>query len=149
MENKWLTIQSFERNQNLLELINKLLIHFKLAEKGIDDKLTSDEVDESKKELTTFLKNLSSMAMSVEKESDALTGVDVRLRKLVRNFMEARNRGVKFKSALYMNSPSKVLEFLNSTDKAERVQLIDGLTELRGLLEDHVASDTRDLIGEI
>jgi hypothetical protein len=132
-----------------LELINKLLIHFKLAEKGIDDKLTSDEVDESKKELTTFLKNLSSMAMSVEKESDALTGVDVRLRKLVRNFMEARNRGVKFKSALYMNSPSKVLEFLNSTDKAERVQLIDGLTELRGLLEDHVASDTRDLIGEI
>lgn len=149
MENKWLTIQSFERNQNLLELINKLLIHFKLAEKGIDDKLTSDEVDESKKALTTFLKSLSSMAMSVEKESDALTGVDVRLRKLVRNFMDARNRGLKFKSALYMNSPSKVLEFLNSTDKTERAQLIDGLTELRGLLEDHVASDTRDLIGEI
>jgi hypothetical protein len=149
MENKWLTIQSFERNQNLLELINKLLIHFKLAEKGIDDKLTSEEVDESKKALTTFLKSLSSMAMSVEKESDALTGVDVRLRKLVRNFMDARNRGLKFKSALYMNSPSKVLEFLNSTDKIERAQLIDGLTELRGLLEDHVASDTRDLIGEI
>jgi hypothetical protein len=149
MENKWLTIQSFERNQNLLELINKLLIHFKLAEKGIDDKLTSEEVDESKKSLTTFLKSLSSMAMSVEKESDALTGVDVRLRKLVRNFMDARNRGLKFKSALYMNSPSKVLEFLNSTDKIERAQLIDGLTELRGLLEDHVASDTRDLIGEI
>jgi hypothetical protein len=149
MENKWLTIQSFERNQNLLELINKLLIHFKLTEKGIDDKLTSEEVDESKKALTTFLKNLSSLAMSVEKESDALTGVDVRFRKLVRNFMEARNRGVKFKSALYMNSPSKVLEFLNSTDKTERSQLIDGLTELRGLLEDHVASDARDLIGEI
>jgi hypothetical protein len=149
MENKWLAIQSFERNQNLLQLINKLLIHFKLREKGLEDKMTIEEIDESKTALTNFLRELSGWVLSIEKESDALTGVDIRVRKLVRNFIEARNRGIKFKSALYMNSPSKVLEFLNATEKEETERLIESLTELRGLLEDHVALDARDLIGEI
>ena len=149
MESKWLTVQSFERSQNLLELINKLLIHLKLADLGIDDKTAPEEIEESKKLLTNFLQNLNALALSLEKDSDALTGADLRLRKLVRNFLAARNRGSKFKSALFLNPPSKILEFLNSTDKLEREKLIESLTELRVLLEDHSALDARDLIGEI
>ncbi|MBX2963236.1 MAG: hypothetical protein KF687_12040 [Cyclobacteriaceae bacterium] len=149
MENKWLTIQSFEKNQNLLELINKLLIHFKLNEKGIDAQMSDDEIDESKRALTNFLKKLNFQIHGIESGSDTLTGIDSRSRKLIRNFMEARNRGTKFKSILFKSSPSKVLEILNSNDKEEKAQLINSLTELRGLLEDHVAFDAQDLIGEI
>ena len=149
MENKWLTIQSFEKNQNLLELLNKLLIHFKLAEKGLDDKMSSEEIEESKKALTNFLKKLNLQIHGIESGSDTLTGIDLRSRRLIRNFMEAKRGGTKFKSDLFKSSPSKVLEMMNSTNKDEKTELISSLTELRGLLEEHVALDAQDLIGEI
>lgn len=149
MENKWLTIQSFEKNQNLLELINKLLIHFKLTEKGLDDKMSAEEIEESKTALTNFLKKLNLQIHGIESGSDTLTGIDQRSRKLIRNFMEARSRGTKFKSDLFKSSPSRVLEMMNSTNKDEKAALIGSLTELRGLLEEHVVLDAQDLIGEI
>lgn len=149
MENKWLTIQSFEKNQNLLELLNKLLIHFKLTEKGLDDKMSVEEIEESKKALTNFLKKLNLQIHGMETGMETLTGIDLRSRKLIRNFMEARRGGTKFKSDLFKSSPSKVLEMMNSTNKEEKTDLISSLTELRGLLEEHVALDAQDLIGEI
>ncbi|MBX2968249.1 MAG: hypothetical protein KF803_02675 [Cyclobacteriaceae bacterium] len=149
MENKWLTIQSFEKNQNLLELLNKLLIHFKLTEKGLDDKMSNEEIEESKKALTNFLKKLNLQIHGIESGKDTLTGIDLRSRRLIRNFMEARRGGTKFKSDLFKSSPSKVLEMMNSTNNDEKSELINSLTELRGLLEEHVAMDAQDLIGEI
>lgn len=149
MENKWLTIQSFERNQNLLELINKLLIHLKLHSKGIDDRMNPEEVLDAKKALILFLTKLDSLVHSIEKKSDPLTGIDLRYRKLIRNFVDAKNRTSKFKSSLFRNSPGKVLELINSSKQEDVIQLIDSLTELRALLDDHIAFDTKDLIGEI
>lgn len=148
METKWLTIQSFEKSQSLLESINKLIIHLKLKAIDIDDRMDEEEITFSQNAVKSFLKKLSNLAESAEKQGEPMTGVDIRFRKLVRNFIDAKAKTTRYKSVLFRTSPQVVLDLLEN--KAENNKaLIDSLTELGTLLEDHVSIDARELIGEI
>jgi hypothetical protein len=149
MEAKQLAMQSFERNQGLLERINKLLIHLKLSRKGIDDKMGQAEINDAKDLIVKFLTKLDTLVISIEQTSDPLTGIDLRYRNLVRKYVEAKGRKTKFKSTLFKNSPKKVLDLMNSNDSEDIVKLIDSLAEFRSLLEDHAVVDTRELIGDL
>jgi hypothetical protein len=147
MEAKQLAIQSFERNQGLMESVNKLLIHLKLSAKGVDDQLPPKELADARTLITAFLTKLSSLVGSIEKTADPLTGIDLRYRSLVRKYVDAKSRRQQFKSALFRNSPQKVLELMTSEKPEDHVKLIDSLTEFRALLEDHGQADVRELMG--
>ena len=147
METKQLAIQSFERNQGLMECVNKLLIHLKLSAKGIDDQLPINELAGAKTLVTAFLVKLSGLVGSIENTADPLTGIDLRYRNLVRKYVEAKSRRQQFKSALFRNSPQKVLDLMDSEKPEDRLKLIDSLTEFRSLLEDHGLADVRELMG--
>lgn len=149
METKWLSIQSFQRSQNLLDIINKYLIHLKLSSKGIDDKVSKDEISTAKETVENFLKKLDVLVNIEAKKTDPLTGLDIRYRRLIRNFVEAKSKRSRFKSTLFKSSPGRVLELVNSTKLEDKKELINSLTELRTLLEDHISVDLKELIGDI
>ncbi|RXF67729.1 hypothetical protein [Arcticibacter tournemirensis] len=149
METKQLAIQSFERGQSILERLNKLLIHLKLSQKGISDQQSAEEIKLAKATVKAFLSKLSTLVSSNEQDASALTGVDGRYRTLVHKFAEAKNRSSRYRSALFRKDPNIVLTMLDAPDGDDASKLIESLTEFRSLLEDHLSSDTRELIGEL
>jgi hypothetical protein len=149
METKWLSIQSFQRSQNLLDIINRYLIHLKLSAKGIDDKQTKEEIKDAENKIKLFIEKLDNLVKIESKKTDPLTGLDIRYRKLIRNFVEAKSKKSRFKSSLFKGSPNKVLELIISNNSEDKKELINSLTELRTLLEDHISVDLKELIGDI
>ncbi len=148
METKWLTVQSFQRNQNLLELINNLLIHFKLEMDGHDSSFSEEEIKEAEKKIKAFLEKLTSLVKSLEdKKGEPLTGTDYRLRNLARNFVDAKSKRKKYKSVLFKASPEPVLEMLQNNVRDKN--LIDSLTELRTLVEEHISADSSEIFGQL
>ena len=149
METKQLALQSFERNQGLLDNINKFLIHLKLSQKGIDDKMDEKEVDGAKSQITLFFGKLNTLVDTAGSAANPLTGVDVRYRSLVRKYVDAKSHRSKFKSILFKNSPEKVMQLMDSSESSDVIKLIESLSEFRSLLEDHGIVDARELIGDI
>lgn len=149
METKWLSIQSFQRSQNLLDLINKYLIHLKLSSKGIDDKFSKGEIVDAKEKIVLFIKKLDGLVNIESKKTDPLTGLDIRYRKLIRNFVEAKSKKSRFKSILFKGTPGRVLDLVNSQSLDDKKELINSLMELRMLLEDHISIDLKELMGDI
>ena len=148
METKWLTVQSFQRDQNLLDQINKLLIHIKLQAEGISSSFSEEEIKEALKLVENFLMKLSSLVKSLEdKKGEALMGTDYRLRNLARNFVDAKGKRRKYKSLLFKASPEPVLEMLRKDDRSQ--SLIDSLSELRTLIEEHISIDSSEIFGDI
>lgn len=150
METKWLTAQSFERNQTLLEAINKLIIHLNLSAKGIDDRMEEVEIRSAYDIVRSFLKKLETVSNDAEKSRhEPIIGLDDRDRRLVRNYVEAKSRTVKYKSPLFRQSPADVLAVLDGDRPEDKKALIASLLELTSLLEEHLALDTKELFGEI
>lgn len=150
METKWLTAQSFERNQTLLEAINKLIIHLNLTAKGIDDRMDEEEIGNAYDTVRSFLRRLDGASSEAEKfRYEPIMGFDDRDRRLVRNYVEAKSRTLRYKSPLFRRSPADVLAILDGIRPEERTLLISSLLELTHLLEEHLAMDTKELFGEI
>lgn len=148
METKWLTVQSFQRNQNLLDLINKLLIHFKLEMEGHNSMFSEKEIQEAEQKIKLFLEKLTRLVKSLEdNKGEPLTGTDYRLRNLARNFVDAKSKRRKYKSVLFKSSPQPVLEMLQNNERGEN--LIDSLTELRTLVEEHISADSSEIFGHL
>lgn len=148
METKWLTVQSFQRDQNLLDQINKLLIHIKLQAEGIGSSFSDEQIKEALKLVENFLMKLSFLVKSLEdKKGEALMGTDYRLRNLARNFVDAKGKRRKYKSLLFKASPEPVLEMLRKDDRSQ--SLIDSLSELRTLIEEHISIDSSKIFGDI
>ena len=150
MESKGLNVKSFHSNQKLLDAINTLLIHFKLTsaavESGIDDKVLM----QSKINLVSFLSQLDSVVIKVEKrEEDPLTGIDMRFREFAKSFVAAKGNKAKFKSSLFQTNIISILGMLNGDFMNNSPELIQSLTELRQLIEEQVAFDSKNIIREI
>jgi hypothetical protein len=147
MDDKWLVIQSFQRNQNLVESIGKLLIYYKLYETSVDNRLTEDEIIESKQIIIKFLTDLMHIVPKIEERNlEPLFGVDNRLKQLAKSFVDAKGKQNKFKSALFQKSINEVLPLLSSDQPLSIDELILSLSELRNLLEDQITIDSKDII---
>ncbi len=148
METKWLTVQSFQRNQSLLDLINKLLIHFKLEKEGHQSTFGDIEIREAEQSIKRFLEKITLLVKSLEEnKGEALTGTDYRLRSLARNFVDAKTKKRKYKSVLFKVSPEPVLQMLEANERSDK--LISSLSELRTLLEEHISADSTEIFGHL
>jgi exopolysaccharide biosynthesis predicted pyruvyltransferase EpsI len=148
METKMLAFQSFETNQAVLGLINKLIIYIKLKSKNTDPKISDKEIKWAKEKLIEFLKKLDA-SLENRLHSNILFGMDERNRMLVRNFLEAKGKTKKFKSLLFKKSPSEVAKLLEKPTFYKEPILVDSLAELRTLIEEHLTVDIKELIGDI
>jgi len=104
-DTKHLSVQSFQRNQSLLEALNNYLIHIKLTAKGLDSKFQPE-------------------------------------------IIEAKGKKSRFTSVLFRQNPECVIEMLESENTDSTKELIKSLTELGNLIEDHLSTDTKEVIGD-
>ena len=149
METKWLTIQSFKRNQSLIDHLNKLLVNYKLdliGEKGYEKPA---ELNEAKVIIKTFLEKILNFTNQTV-DDKALLGIDSRLRSFVRSFQEAKTRKKQFKSELFKENPGEILKLIDNPESDSDLQtLINSFAELRTIIETHSSTDLKELLESI
>ena len=150
-DTKHLSVQSFQRNQSLLEALNNYLIHIKLTSKGLDSKFRPEIVTAAKELIISFLKQLNDVVSQDENNKSSVTrliGLDTRFKSLVNQFNEAKGKKSRFTSVLFRQNPECVIEMLINEKIADTEELIKSLTELGNLIEDHLSTDTKEVIGD-
>src|ERR1700722_20487843 len=105
MESKMLSIRSFERNQVLLNLINKIITHLQLKQYGIAQADEDDDLVKAQKILVAFLKKINDAVTTIGEGYQILKGVDVRERSFIRKFIDAKRKSRQYKSILFKKSP--------------------------------------------
>lgn len=145
---EWLSIQNFQRSQDLLSAINTISIYTKLELVGISSEEDKAVVESSRETIAKFLNELEKMVQEAEKK-EAILGIDPRQRQLVMNFMAAKQDKRRFRSVLFQSKISHVKELLKSDNEKDRQSLIKCLDELRSILEDHIQVDAMQILGDI
>ena len=149
MEAKWLSVQSFFKNQRLINAINTLCIYWKLLIEGIAEEEGEEEIREAKKLIRDFLSEFDLQVANFERSRlQVLPGVDPRQFDLVKRFVSAKRRK-DFSSATFKEKPGRVVEMLEAEGTDNLKPLVDALTELRILLEEHNQADVQNLVPEI
>ena len=148
MSSDWMAMQSFHRSQELLTAINELSIHLKLEAAGIADAQQTARAEAGRVKLLEFLRRLEPlMEAAGEEEREPVTGADTRMRQLAARLAEARRGKTKGKSPLFRKPLSTVVELLESDKPEDRPPLLESLKDLRQLLDEHLETDTRALVG--
>lgn len=148
MSTDWLTIQSFQRSQDLLAAINTLSIHTKLKLAGVADEERAEAAAEARERLATFLEDFEKIVQQAEEAEEGMLGVDPRLQQLVRSFVAAKRDKERFHSRLFTQSPAETLNLLASTDEEDQQALVECLADLRALVEEHISTDTHRILSE-
>ncbi|HEX2846252.1 MAG TPA: hypothetical protein VHN59_06865 [Chitinophagaceae bacterium] len=148
MDSKMLSIRSFERNQTLIAMINKVITHLRLKVHGISDDLDSTEISNAKNVLIRFLESINKAFKEDPHGAKILKGADMRERSFIRKYFDARKKPKQYKSLLFKKSPKEVVNLL-TIGSANNDQLIESLIDLRSLINEHLAIDLKDLVGDI
>lgn len=150
MSTKWLTVRSFQQSQQVLAAINALSIHLKLSLAGVKDDEREQEAQKSRSILGDFLRELETFVGELgDTGTRPVMGADARTRQLARSYVQAKRDRRHYRSLLFRNSPHEVQTLLGSQDPKDRQVLIECLDELRRLLEAHIHTDARKILGEI
>jgi hypothetical protein len=148
MSTDWLTIQSFQRSQDLLAAINTLSIHTKLRLSGVADEERAEAAAEARERLAAFLEDFEKIVQQAEQAEEGMLGVDPRLQQLARSFVAAKRDKERFHSRLFTQSPSDALNLLASTDEKDQQALVECLADLRALVEEHISTDTHRILSK-
>ena len=149
MSTDWLAIQSFQRSQDLLAAINTLSIHTKLRLSGVADEERAKAASEARGKLASFLEAFEKIVQQAEQaDGGILLGIDPRLQQLARSFVTAKRDRNKFHSRLFTQPPSETVWLLASADEKDQRALVESLTDLRTLFEEHIYTDTHQILTE-
>ncbi len=149
MSTDWLAIQSFQRSQVLLAAINTLSIHTKLRLAGASDEERAEAAVKAREKLASFLEAFEKIVQQAEQaDGEALLGIDPRLQQLARSFVTAKRDKNRFHSALFTQSPSETVGLLASADEKDQQALVESLTDLRTLVEEHIYTDTHQILNQ-
>lgn len=149
MDEKWLSVQSMRKNQSLIAAINILSIHLKLKLSGEQDVKKPEHIQEARNKIvewiTEFDKNLTAY---VQNTYQALTGISPRQQQLVKRFESAKRKG-EFTSKIFQEAPITLIGLL-IPEKSEKVpELLQSLSDLRSLLEEHNQIDIHNLVPDL
>jgi len=146
MSIKWLTVQSFRSSQELITAINTLSIHTKLLLIGNNDNDRKQSVEEAKQKLSSFFAEFEEVVGEQKDIDKPVLGANPRLRQLARSFIKAKHNR-KFRSKLVKERLSVIRDLLYSNDEDDRRSLVNCLSDLRVILEEHVQADTNKMLG--
>lgn len=139
MSQEWLNIQSFFTDHDLLGAINDLSIAIKQEAAGVRDAERERRAKDARKLLKRFLGRLSEVESADGKE--LLLGVDARFQSLTDAIASARQDGNRYQSVLMKGGAANALPLLDAKSPEARGQLLDSLTELRRVIEQHQQID--------
>lgn len=146
INSKWRTVQSFQKNQNLISAINTLSIRIKLEMAGHSDLKEAEAIQKAKEELCSFLTELNPQVQRAEVEKKPLLGVDPRRRQFVKHFIAAKQSS-RIHSPFLLNDLSEGVQLLHSEAEIDKQTILFFLEELQMLLEEHIGSDVQQLFG--
>lgn len=150
MSAQWLSLQSFQQGQELLEAINNVSIHIKLKRNGIADPERAKTMRQNREKIKTFLQALAPLVEQAEVNHDKpLLGIDLRRRQLVNRFLEAKRNSRRYRSALFRNSIAEAIRLVESNAEDDQQNLIECLADLRILIREHTNRDAARILGEI
>jgi hypothetical protein len=150
MSIKWLAIQSFKQNQELLSVINALSIKTKLDLAGVSDEKINDAANHARQKLVAFFRDLEPIVNETEEEgTEPVLGADPRLRQLAKRFINAKSGNKRSHSALFRTDLSRIQKLLESEKPEDRQALVDSLEDLRVLLEEQAHTDAERVLGEV
>jgi hypothetical protein len=150
MSVQWLTVQSFQHNQDLLTAINNLSIHLRLQLEGQEDMKRIDETNKAREMLSSFFRDLETIVNDTERgEEMPVLGTNPRLRQLARSFVTAKHNRRRFRSPLFRKGVGHFQQLLQMDRREDYQALLESLQELRVLLEEHMHVDAERVLGEI
>ena len=150
MSTQWLAIQSFQHSQEVLAAINTLSIHLKLGLAGVPDEGRADAAQRSRETLATFFRELETVVQEAEEgATKPLVGTDPRTRQFARSFIAAKHDPQRSHSVLFHPTLSQAQKLLRSEKAEDQQALLQGLGELRALVEEHVDTDALHILWEI
>ncbi len=139
MSQEWLNIQSFFADHELLGAINDLSIAIKQEAAGVQDAERDRRAKDARRLLKRFLGRLSEVESAGSKQ--LLLGVDARFQSLTDAIASARQDGNRYQSVLMKSGAASALPLLDAKSPESREQLVDSLTELRRVIEQHQQTD--------
>ena len=126
MSIQWLSVQSFQHNQDLLAAINKLSIHLRLQLEGNEDAERAGEANKARDMLSSFFRELETLVKDTERgEEVPVLGANPRLRQLARSFVKAKRNRRRFHSSLFRNGAGRFQQLLHSTKKEDSEALLE------------------------
>ena len=149
MSTDWLAIQSFQRSQDLLAAINTVSIHTKLRLSGVADEERAEAAAEARGKVASFLEAFEKTVQQADQaEEGILLGIDPRLQQLARSFITAKRDRNRFHSTLFTQSPSETVGLLASADEKDQQAIVESLTDLCTLVEEHIYTDAHRILSE-
>ena len=142
MQEKWLAYQSFQQGQDVLEAVNSLLINLKLNRTQLPE--VEPQVTKTRMEIAEFLGQLDKMVRASKAER-AILGADSRLRDLAISLSTSQQGTVvpePFKAA-------PLADALRRFAPDQFPTIIDGLSQLRRIIERHIQEDALQVLGEL
>ena len=146
MSQEWLNIQSFFTDHELLGAINDLSIAVKLEIAGVTDQERARRAGDARKVLRGFLGQLSEVEAGEGKE--VLLGIDARFQSLTDALASARQDTARFNSVLMREGAAVALPLLDARDAESKAKLLDSLSELRRVVEQHQQADATVIFEE-
>jgi hypothetical protein len=70
------------------------------------------------------------------------------LQQLAKSFVAAKRNRSRFRSALFTQSPSKTVGLLTATKERDQQALVECLADLRTLVEEHIYTDTHQILSQ-
>jgi hypothetical protein len=146
MSQEWLNIQSFFTDHDLIRAINDLSIAVKLEIAGVTDQERARRAGDARKVLRGFLGQLSELEAGDGKE--VLLGIDARFQSLTDALASARQDTARFNSVLMREGAAVALPLLDARDAEAKAKLLDSLSELRRVVEQHQQADATVIFEE-
>jgi hypothetical protein len=146
MSQEWLNIQSFFTDHDLIRAINDLSIAVKLELARVEDQDRARRAGEARKLLRRFLDQLAELEAGDGKE--VILGIDARFQSLTDALASARQDTARFNSVLMREGAAVALPLLDAGDVESKAKLLDSLSELRRVVEQHQQADATVIFEE-
>jgi hypothetical protein len=146
MSQEWLNIQSFFTDHDLIRAINDLSIAVKLELAGVEDQERARRAGDARKLLREFLGHLAELEAGDARE--VILGIDARFQSLTDALASARQDTARFNSVLMHEGAAVALPLLDAGDAESKSKLLDSLSELRRVVEQHQQADATVIFEE-
>jgi hypothetical protein len=146
MSQEWLNIQSFFSDHTLIGAINDLSIFLKQEAAGVRDSERAVKAKTARQILKEFLTRLTQTESATEREP--VLGVDARFQSLTDAIESAREANGRFHSVFMREGAASTLPLLDAETPEDRIKLLDSLSELRRVIEQHQQVDASVIFEE-
>jgi hypothetical protein len=147
--NDWLMAQTFERTQELLGAISNLSVQAKLRLKGITDRMTEADLKAARTVVSAFLSRLENLYNEAQKtQTGIIIGSDPELGLLAKRLLGPSARA-STKAVSGTEFLHQLKTDIESGEKADLNRLIEGLRELRQVVEEYAHADVTAVLGDV